>query len=97
MTVYYRCKACGVDHVSPIGYGSEEAFDRANLSGNDFPCPTTRTTAMYDKADLYWMDRDLSRNGEPAARALPATEAVSRIEVVEDRRKRTAAIPFVTA
>lgn len=56
MGVYFRCKNCGKEHLSPIGFGSEKTFDSTTLIDNLLQCPTTHKMASYDKKDMFWKD-----------------------------------------
>ena len=57
MPVYYRCKSCGEEHPSPIGFGDRQSFETNSMSGNKFQCPTSGKSASYDKGDMVWRDR----------------------------------------
>ncbi len=61
MPAYYRCKNCGEEHPSPIGFGDRKSFETSSMSGNQFECPKTRKTASYDKKDMVWRDRPGSK------------------------------------
>ena len=56
MPVYYKCKICGEEHLSPIAFGDKASFDTAALKNNSFQCPKTGTSALYDKKDMFWKD-----------------------------------------
>lgn len=56
MTVYYKCKVCGQNHKSPIGFGDMKSFDTSKLVNNAFQCPKTRKMASYNKEDMVWKD-----------------------------------------
>jgi len=57
MPVYYRCKACGKEHLSPIGFGDKKSFETTRLEANSFQCPETHRSDSYDKKDMYWKDK----------------------------------------
>lgn len=54
MAVYYKCKICGEEHSSPIGFKDKESFESSTLAENSFECPKTRQSAKYDKEDMFW-------------------------------------------
>jgi transcription initiation factor IIE alpha subunit len=54
--VYYKCKICDEEHPSPIAFGDKASFDTATLKNNNFQCPKTGTSALYDKEDMFWRD-----------------------------------------
>jgi hypothetical protein len=56
MTVYYRCKICGENHPSPIGFGDKKSFETSTLENNSYQCPKTGKSAVYDKKDMFWKD-----------------------------------------
>lgn len=58
MPVYYKCKNCGEDHPSPIGFGDKESFeDPTNIiRDNSFQCPKTDQSALYSTEDMFWKD-----------------------------------------
>lgn len=56
MAVFFKCKACGNLHPSPIAFGDKRSFDTATLKGNSFQCPQTGKMATYDKKDMIWKD-----------------------------------------
>lgn len=56
MAVLFRCKICGGNHKSPIGFGDKRSFDSARLSNNVFECPKTGRPASYDKKEMFWQD-----------------------------------------
>jgi len=57
MPVYYRCKACGKEHPSPIGFGDKRSFETTTLENNSFQCPEKRRSDNYDKKDMFWKDK----------------------------------------
>lgn len=56
MAVYFKCKNCGEEHLSPISFSDRQTFEFSTLSNNTFQCPKTRLTASYDKKDMVWKD-----------------------------------------
>lgn len=54
MAVYFKCKSCGKEHPSPIGFGDKSSFDTATLENNGFQCPITGEIHYYDKTDMFW-------------------------------------------
>jgi CheY-like chemotaxis protein len=54
MPLYYRCKSCGAEHLSPIVFPDKRSYTRSHLTKNLFVCPGTRGAARYGKPDLYW-------------------------------------------
>ena len=56
MAVYFKCKICGGEHLSPIAFGDRKSFESASLSGNSFDCPKTGEMAIYNKEDIFWKD-----------------------------------------
>lgn len=56
MAVYYRCKICGEEHLSPISFGDKDSFESASLQNNSFQCPKTGQSATYDKGDMFWQE-----------------------------------------
>jgi len=58
MAVYYKCKICGEEHLSPIAFGDKKSFETATLVGNSFQCPKKLQSAIYDKKDMFWKDKD---------------------------------------
>lgn len=57
MPVYFKCKSCGQEHPSPIGFGNKQAFDTAILKDNVFKCPETGELHSYDKEDMIWKEQ----------------------------------------
>lgn len=62
MPLYFRCKSCGAEHLSPIVFNDRNAFEKTHLSRNTFECPRNRMIARYDREDLFWKV-DLSGSG----------------------------------
>lgn len=56
MAVYFKCKACGGEHRSPIGFGDKRSFETATLNNNVFQCPITGKGHSYNKADMFWKE-----------------------------------------
>ncbi|HEX7089638.1 MAG TPA: hypothetical protein VF192_05850 [Longimicrobiales bacterium] len=59
MSVYYRCKACGGEHPSPVSYAEKLYFDAAATLDVQFECPETGRGDRYNRTDMVW------REGEP--------------------------------
>jgi hypothetical protein len=57
MPVYYKCKVCGSEHPSPIGFGDKKSFETSQMRGNSFQCPKTGQMASYDKENMVWRDK----------------------------------------
>jgi len=57
MAVFYRCKICGEEHPSPIGFGDRHSFDTSVMKDNWFQCPKTGKSASYDKKDMFWKNQ----------------------------------------
>lgn len=86
MPLYYRCKSCSDEHLSPIVFPDKRSYTRSHLTRNLFVCPGNKGAARYGKADLYWRT-DLPTH--PARTApgsiLSATPATNgRILIVDD-------------
>ena len=58
MPVYYKCKICGDEHLSPVVLREEEAFDSSTLWDQNFRCPVKGESALYDKEDMFWQDEE---------------------------------------
>jgi hypothetical protein len=58
MAIYFRCKSCGGEHLSPIEFDDEETFEFSDLSGNIFDCPETGEEENYDKEDMFWKEEE---------------------------------------
>jgi len=56
MAVHYRCKICGKEHKSPIGFSDKETFEKNPVGSNTFSCPKTGKSATYDKKDMFWKE-----------------------------------------
>ena len=56
MPVYYKCKACGKEHLSPINFQNKSSFESSELQNNTFKCPNTNMSSSYNKGDLFWKD-----------------------------------------
>lgn len=86
MPLYYRCKSCGDEHLSPIVFPDKRSYNRSHLTRNLFICPTTKGPARYGKPDLYWRT-DLPTQPAPTGpgsvlAATPASDG--RIMIVDD-------------
>lgn len=58
MSVYYKCKNCGKDHLSEIAFGDKKMFEDPTivLQNIGFQCPKTRQFDLYNKEDMFWKD-----------------------------------------
>lgn len=56
MPILFKCKACGAEQVSPIGFATRKAFESSVVHENSFQCSTCTTAGKYDKKDFYWRD-----------------------------------------
>jgi len=65
MAVYFKCKSCGDEHPSPIGFGDRRSFETSSLMNNGFQCPVTGQMASYDKKDMVWRDSSASPSPSP--------------------------------
>ena len=54
MPLFFRCKSCEGEHLSPIVFTDRSTFESTHLARNTFECPRVRSLARYDKSDLYW-------------------------------------------
>lgn len=54
MPLFFRCKNCNGEHISPILFSDRSSYERTRLTSNLFQCPYTRNHARYRKEDLYW-------------------------------------------
>jgi hypothetical protein len=57
MPTFYKCRACGKQHLLRAEFGSRESFDTAVVSGCRIQCPETGQMALLDKEDLLYMER----------------------------------------
>lgn len=85
MPLYYRCKSCGEEHLSPIVFPDRRSYDRSHLTRNLFVCPGNRGAARYSKADLYWRtDLPIQPTQSAPAPVLCADSGGGRIMIVDD-------------
>lgn len=86
MPLYYRCKSCGDEHLSPIVFPDKRSYTRSHLTRNLFICPGTKGAARYGKPDLYWrtdLPTQPARTGPGSVlSATPSTDG--RIMIVDD-------------
>lgn len=86
MPLYYRCKSCGEEHLSPIVFPDRRSYARSHLTRNLFVCPGNKGAARYGKIDLYWrtdLPTQPARTGPGSVlRATPAS--MGRILIVDD-------------
>ena len=81
MPLYYRCKSCGDEHLSPIVFPDRRSYTRSHLTRNLFVCPGTKGAARYGKPDLYWrtdLPTQPARSG-PGSLLSASAEADGRI------------------
>jgi CheY-like chemotaxis protein len=86
MPLYYRCKSCGDEHLSPIVFPDRRSYTRSHLTRNLFVCPGTKGAARYGKVDLYWrtdLPTQPARSG-PGSLLSASAEADGRIMIVDD-------------
>jgi hypothetical protein len=56
MPVYYKCRVCEDEHLSPIVIDAKRAFESSSLMTLSFECPVRGESAIYDKDDMFWKD-----------------------------------------
>jgi hypothetical protein len=56
MPVYYKCRVCEGEHLSPIVIDDKRAFESSSLMTLSFECPVRGESAIYDKDDMFWKD-----------------------------------------
>jgi CheY-like chemotaxis protein len=86
MPLYYRCKSCGDEHLSPIVFPDKRSYTRSHLTRNLFICPGTKGAARYAKPDLYWrtdLPTQPARTG-PGSVLCAAPGSDGRIMIVDD-------------
>lgn len=86
MPLYYRCKSCGDEHLSPIVFPDKRSYTRSHLTRNLFICPGTKAAARYGKPDLYWrtdLPTQPARTG-PGSVLAATPNADGRIMIVDD-------------
>ena len=86
MPLYYRCRSCGDEHLSPIVFPDRSSYTRSHLTRNLFVCPGTKGAARYGKPDLYWrtdLPTQAPRSG-PGSILSASSEAQGRILIVDD-------------
>lgn len=86
MPLYYRCKSCGDEHLSPIVFPDKRSYTRSHLTKNLFVCPGTKGAARYAKPDLYWrtdLPTQPARTG-PGSILCATAENDGRILIVDD-------------
>lgn len=86
MPLYFRCKSCGEEHLSPIVFPDRLALSRTHLSRNLFICPENDGAARYDKGDLYWRtDLPIATRTPESASPLRADPSIpGRVLIVDD-------------
>lgn len=86
MPLYFRCKTCGAEHLSPIVFPDRRSFTRTHLTRNLFICPESNAAARYDRADLYWRtDLPIATRTPDPTSPLRANPSISgRILIVDD-------------
>lgn len=85
MPLYFRCKSCGSEHLSPIIFPDKRSYVSSHLKQNVFFCPSTRSAARYAKTDLFWR-RDLPPLPEATASTStigPSPEGNGRILILD--------------
>lgn len=86
MPLYYRCKSCGDEHLSPIVFPDKRSYTRSHLTRNLFICPGSKAAARYGKPDLYWrtdLPTQPARTG-PGSALSASPGADGRIMIVDD-------------
>jgi CheY-like chemotaxis protein len=86
MPLYYRCKSCGDEHLSPIVFPDRRSYTRSHLTRNLFVCPGTKGAARYGKPDLYWrtdLPTQPARSG-PGSLLSASPDADGRIMILDD-------------
>lgn len=66
MPVFFRCKNCGQEHLSPLFFPDERSFAIERLGTMTLSCPVTSKTAPYDKRHMFWVRNE--RKLAPALR-----------------------------
>jgi hypothetical protein len=61
MPVFFKCKNCGQEHLSPFFFLDENAFSAAVFGVNTFSCPITFKTAAYEKKHMFWLKADAKK------------------------------------
>ena len=57
MRIYFKCKNCDEEHISPIQVDKKRFEDPTNIiQDNSFQCPKTNQSALYSKEDMFWKD-----------------------------------------
>jgi hypothetical protein len=56
MGVFYKCKVCGRDHVSPGVYSGRENFESIGMKTQSIKCLATGRSAQYGKNDMRWKE-----------------------------------------
>ena len=86
MPLYYRCKSCGDEHLSPIVFPDKRSYATSHLTKNLFVCPGTKGAARYGKRDLYWrtdLPTQPARTG-PGSILCATPAADGRIMILDD-------------
>jgi hypothetical protein len=60
MAIFFKCKACGKEHQSPLNVGDKLSFENLNIQGSTFYCDNHYKSCSYDKNELYWKDEILA-------------------------------------
>lgn len=57
MPIYFKCKNCDEEHLSPIQIDKESFEYSTNIiQDNSLQCPKTGQYALYNKEDMFWKD-----------------------------------------
>jgi hypothetical protein len=56
MSVNYRCKICGREHLAPMKIGGKESFESGSMKSIILQCQVTGRSASYVKNNMRWKD-----------------------------------------
>jgi len=77
MPVFFRCKNCGQEHLSPLYYPDESSFTAERLGTMTLPCPVTTKTAAYEQRDMYWVRSEKKWRPKPRSTNLSTCSLLS--------------------
>ncbi len=59
MPIYFKCKICEEEHISPIQMDKESFEDPTNIiQDNSLQCPKTGQSSLYSKEDMFWKEEE---------------------------------------
>lgn len=86
MPVMFKCKTCGTEHESPLGWNTIARFDAVPPEKvvGDFSCPLTRRSEneTYTKADLRWHSDYEHANWEELTKLLVGVEKAFNHKII---------------